>query len=160
MAGEGFCARVFVMKRSWYSILLVTGLCGLLVLLGSLQYQWLSRISESDREKMQKRVQTDTERFAADFNKEIQSAYFNFQINAEAWKAKNWEEFNARVDYWKKNTAYPTLIKDFYFTENTDDAPLLRYDSEKKAFEPVPWTPELKRPARPVYGRENLQADL
>lgn len=144
MAGGGFCACLFVMKRSWYSILLVVGLCGLLVLLGSLQYQWLSRISESDREKMQKRVQTDTERFAADFNKEIQSAYFNFQINADAWKAKNWEEFNARVDYWKKNTAYPTLIKDFYFTENTEDAPLLRYDSEKKAFEPVPWTPELK----------------
>ena len=89
-------------------------------------------------------VQTDTERFAADFNKEIQSAYFNFQINADAWKAKNWEEFNARVDYWKKNTAYPTLIKDFYFTENTEDAPLLRYDRKKKAFEPVPWTPELK----------------
>lgn len=144
MAGGGFCACVFVMKRSWYSILLVVGLCGLLVLLGVLQFQWLSRISESDREKMQKRVQTDTERFAADFNKEIQSAYFNFQINADAWKAKNWEEFNARVDYWKKNTAYPTLIKDFYFTENTEDAQLLRYDSEKKAFEPVPWTPELK----------------
>lgn len=137
------CPRV-VMKRSWYSILLVAGLCGLLVLLGVLQFQWLSQISESDREKMQKRVQTDTERFSADFNKEIQSAYFNFQINADAWKAKNWEEFNARLDYWKKNTAYPALIKDFYFTENTEDAQMLRYDSEKKAFEPVSWTPELK----------------
>jgi signal transduction histidine kinase len=132
------------MKRSWYSILLIVGLTGLLAVLGVLQYQWLSRISESDREKMQKRVQTDTGRFAADFNKEIQSAYFNFQINADAWKAKNWGEFNERLDYWKKNTSYPTLIKDFYFTENTDDAALLRYDSEKKAFEPVPWTPELK----------------
>ena len=62
----------------------------LLGLLGCwrLQYQWLSRISKSEREKMQKRVQTDTERFAADFNKEIQSAYFNFQINAERLERK------------------------------------------------------------------------
>lgn len=132
------------MKRSWFSIFLVVGLIGLLVLLGLLQYRWLSRISESDREKMQKRVQTDTERFSSDFNKEIQGAYFNFQIDAEAWKAKNWEEFNARVDYWQKNTAYPALIKDFYFTENIPEAPLLRYNKENKAFETTEWTPELK----------------
>lgn len=135
-------ARV-IMKRSWFSTFMVFGLLGLLVLLGILQFQWLTRISEGDKERMQKRLLTDTERFAADFNKEIQGAYFNFQVDADSWKQKNWEEFAQRYEYWQKKAAYPTLIKDFYFVENREGAGLLRYNIEKKAFEPAEWNEEL-----------------
>jgi signal transduction histidine kinase len=153
------------MKRSWYSIFLVAGLLGLLALLGMLQFHWLSRISESDKERMQKRLQTDTERFAADFNREIQGAYFNFQIEWPAWNEKKWEEFAVRYEYWKTRAAYPGLIKDFYFTENTLDGSLLHYDVDSKVFEPAEWTPELSelrtkftddKTSRQVY--ENIPA--
>lgn len=127
------------MKRSWFSTFLVVGLLGLLVLLGVLQFQWLTRISESDKEGMQKRLQMDTERFAADYNREIQGAYFNFQLEADAWKEKNWSEFAERYEYWQKKAAYPTLIKNFYFVENKENAGLLRYNVEHKIFEPAEW---------------------
>ncbi|MGI8639886.1 MAG: hypothetical protein ACR2MG_08015, partial [Pyrinomonadaceae bacterium] len=67
------------MKRSWLTILLVIGLLGLLGLLATLQYQWLGQISQSERERLERNLQTDTQRFAEDFNREMQTAYFNFQ---------------------------------------------------------------------------------
>jgi len=131
------------MKRSWYSIFLVAGLLGLLAMLGVLQYQWLFRISENDKERLQKRLETDTERFAADFNREIQGAYFNFQIEWPWWKQQNWAEFAERYDFWKGRASYPGLIRDFYFLENTPEAPLLHYNPNSKIFEHAEWTPQL-----------------
>ena len=62
------------MKRSWFPIFLVFGLLGLLVLLATLQYQWLGQISEGEGERLKARLESDTKRFAEDFNREIQSA--------------------------------------------------------------------------------------
>lgn len=148
------------MKRSWFSSSLVVGLLCLLAVLGVLQYTWLAKISESDREKMQKRVQTDVDRFAADFNRELQGAYFNFQVDSAAWKDRNWTEFNERYDRWQKNTAYPSLVKDIYYVETAEQPVLLKYSAQAKTFEASKWTPELadlrtrfmdERTYRPAY---------
>lgn len=148
------------MKRSWFSSSLVIGLLCLLAVLGVLQYTWLSKISESDSEKMQKRVQTDVDRFASDFNREIQGAYFNFQVDSRVWKEHDWTEFNARYDRWQKNTAYPSLVKEIYYVETSEAPALLKYNPRGKAFEPAQWTPDLadlrtrfmdERTYRPAY---------
>ena len=47
-----------------------------------LQYRWLGQISDAERDRLQSRLRDDTNRFAEDFNREIQSVYFNFQIDA------------------------------------------------------------------------------
>src|SRR4051794_1864517 len=110
------------MKRSWTSILAVCGFIGLLVVLGVLQYRWLSQVSEAEVERQQRRLNSDTEKFAADFNREIQAAYFNFQIAADTWQKKDWTEFNQRYDFWRSKTAYPTLIKSVVFVGNAPGA--------------------------------------
>ncbi|CAN5486934.1 hypothetical protein BH10ACI2_BH10ACI2_25060 [soil metagenome] len=148
------------MKRSWSTILLVAGLTGLLVLLGGLQYRWLSQISESDGEKAHKSVQEQADRFAADFNREIQGAYFNLQTDAEGWKAKDWTAFNERYDFWREKAAYPELITDFYFFEAKSEAAPLRYDRTSRTFISSELTSELAdlrsrfsddRAFRPIY---------
>ena len=101
------------MHRSWFPITLVILLLGLLALLATLQYRWLGQISDGERERLQNRLQIDTRRFAEDFNREIQNAYFNFQLTSEVWRDKNWNAFNQRVDFWRGKTAYPNLIKNF-----------------------------------------------
>lgn len=131
------------MKRSWFSILLVAGLLGLLVVLATLQYRWLGQISEREQEHLQSRLEADTKRFAEDFNREIQNAYFNFQLPASGWKEKNWSDFNERYRFWREKTAYPQLIGDFYFAEFGESRNLSRYDREKGAFEAAEWTEEL-----------------
>lgn len=107
---------------------MIGGLAVLLVALGVLQYRWMTQISESDGEKAKARVKDQADRFASDFNREVQNAYFNFQADVDSWKNKDWADFNERYQYWVENTPYPTLIKEFYFFEAKGDVPVLRYE--------------------------------
>ncbi len=116
------------MKRSWLTYLMIGGLAVLLVALGLLQYRWMTQISASDGEKAKVRVKDQADRLADDFNRETQSAYFTFQTDVDSWKNKDWTAFNERYQYWAENTAYPTLIKEFYFFEAKSDGQPLRYD--------------------------------
>ncbi len=131
------------MRFSWTTIFLIGGLAVLLTALGLLQYGWLSRISASDGEKARKQVQDQADRFAMDFNREIQNAYFNFQTDPETWKAKDWTAFNERYDFWKEKTSYPDLIRDFYFFEARNGSAPLRYDKDRRSFATVEVTEEL-----------------
>jgi signal transduction histidine kinase len=128
------------MKRSWISILLVVLLLGLLGLLASMQYRWFAQFSKSEGERLQKRLETDTQRFAEDFNREIQSAYFSFQTGADLWRESNYAEFAERYQAWREQAAYPALIKDFYFARNDQ---LLKFDANKKTFNSTEWTEDL-----------------
>ncbi|MEP6705571.1 MAG: hypothetical protein ABJB34_12260, partial [Acidobacteriota bacterium] len=103
------------MKRSWYSPLVIGSVMLLLTVFLGLQYKWLSEVSDAERERMQKRVESDTARFGEDFDRELQAAYYNFQTGAEVWKRSEWDEFNARYDFWKERTSYPELIREIYF---------------------------------------------
>ena len=141
------------MKRSWTTILLVTGLIVLIVLLGGLQYRWMTKIADSESEKAHKQVQETTERFAADFNREIQNAYFNFQTESGSWKNRDWAPFNERYEFWHSKANYPELITDFYYFDAKGDAAPLRYDVSQRAFEPVEVTPELAS-LRSRFGEE------
>jgi len=123
------------MKRPIFSLLLLFGLLCLLALLAALQYRWLGEISQSERERMEKRLQTDSQQFADVFNREIRRAYFTFQIDSQVWLAKDWSEFNKRYELWRSQTEYQDLIGEFYFLEK--DKNPLKYDAEKNGFVPV-----------------------
>lgn len=137
------CLIIERMKRSWISILPIGALFGLLVLLAGLQYVWVVQISAAEAERLQKRLQTDTRNFAEDFNREIRAAYFTFQIDPGDWLKNDWTAFNGRYNLWKAQTAYPQLIKDFYFV-GKDSLPL-RYDAGAQEFKASEWTEELRQ---------------
>jgi len=117
-----------------FSIFLVCGLLVLLSVLAFLQYRWLGQISNGEREQMQRRLDADTQRFAEDFNREIQSAYFNFQIDGEVWKSQNAAQFNERYAFWRDKTAYKDLIKDFYFVRFDEARTVSKYDKSAQTF--------------------------
>lgn len=129
-------------KKSWSPILLVGALLSLLVLLAALQYLWLAQISDAERTRLQNRLESDTKHFAEDFNKEIRSAYFTFQVDPGDWLKNDWTGFNGRYKLWLSQTAYPQLIKDFYFVSN--DSPPMRYEAAAQAFKSCEWTDELR----------------
>lgn len=131
------------MKSSRFPILLVAVLLSLLGLLAFLQYHWLGQISVGERERLSRTIQSDTERFAEDFNSEIQNAYFNFQMNADGWREKNWKEFNARYDFYKGKMAYQDFVKDFYFIETSENPQIFKYEKNAREFVPVEWNDEL-----------------
>jgi signal transduction histidine kinase len=122
------------MKRSWITWPIVGGVIVLLTIFLALQYRWQVQASSAEREIMQKRVEADTRQFAEDFNREIQAAYFNFQMDAEAWNRSDWAQFNERYDYWRSKTQYPELIRDFYYLKVDPDA-ALHFNNKSRAFE-------------------------
>ena len=141
---RSFFSFHFEMKRTWFSAMAIVGVLALLTLFLALQYKWLSAVSEAERERMQRRVESDTARLAEDFDREIQAAYYNFQTDADVWKSSAWDEFNARYDFWKERSEHPELIRGIYFFSAAPDAPTLKYDAEKRSFSPVEVTPDLQ----------------
>ncbi len=145
------------MQVSRFPILIIGVLLALLCLLAFLQYQWLGQISDGERERLARTVKSDTERFAEDFNAEIQNAYFNFQMNGDIWREKNWKEFNERYDFYKEKTAYPDLIKDFYFVELGENPTLLKYQKNEKIFSGAEWNDGLNG-LKPKLAGENFSS--
>lgn len=142
------------MKRSWISILLVVLLLGLLGLLATMQYRWFAQFSKSEGERLQKRLETDTQRFAEDFNREIQRAYFGFQTDADLWRESNYAEFAERYQAWREQAAYPALTKDFYFARNDQ---LLKFDAAGRTFNSTEWTEDLSALRRNFLSGEEFE---
>ncbi len=146
----------FWKEKSWFPVLSVVFLLGLLVLLAGLQYKWLGQISDAERERMQSRLQDDTRRFAEDFNREIQTVYFTFQLTEENFQKNDFNEFNRRYILWREKAKYPQLIKDFYFVGTQlikdfyfvgigENSGVLQFNKETGKFENGVWTEELQK---------------
>ncbi|MBK8809139.1 MAG: HAMP domain-containing histidine kinase [Acidobacteria bacterium] len=123
------------MKRVSHSLVFVVVMIALLAVLAVLQYVWLGQVSDGERERLKARLESDTRRFADDFNREMQSAYFNFQLPINIWESNDWSEFNDRYDFWRGRSAYPNLIRSFSFVDLKRDS-ILVYDSASKSFVP------------------------
>jgi signal transduction histidine kinase len=117
-------------KSSRLQILLIFGLLGLLGLSAFLQYTWLAQIAIAEKDRLEKRLKIDAERFAEDFNKELQTTWYAFRFN------ENWREtFAERFENWTQNTKYPQLIKQV--TVFTKDSPTLLFNQKSRRFEPT-----------------------
>ncbi len=145
-----------VVKSSRLQILPVIGLLLLLGTLAFLQYRWLNQISEGERQRMHSRLQSDTQRFADDFNLEIQNIYFNLQINAEDWQTQNLQEFNERYNFWLKKTAYPQLIQNVYFLELTGNS-LAKFNADSGDFTEAEWTENLAKIKPQINSEKEFQ---
>ncbi|CAN5236593.1 hypothetical protein BH20ACI1_BH20ACI1_20080 [soil metagenome] len=150
----------FWKEKSRLPVLSVVFLLGLLVLLAGLQYKWLGQISDAEREHLQSRLQDDTKRFAEDFNREIQSVYFNFQIDAEDFRNQNWNAFNKRLINWNNQTQFPELIKNFYFVKKDDSQTVLRFDTKTDSFEKAEWTNDLRNISQKISAENEFNPIL
>lgn len=150
----------FWKEKTWFPVLSVIFLLGLLVLLAGLQYKWLGQISDAEREHLQSRLQDDTKRFAEDFNREIQSVYFNFQIDAEVFRNQNWNAFNKRLINWNNQTQFPELIKDFYFVKKDGSQTILKFDTKTDSFEKAEWTNDLRNISQKISAENEFNPIL
>lgn len=144
-------------KRPWLTYAMIGGLALLLGVLGVFQYRWLTRISESDGEKAKVRVREQAERFAADFNREIQNAYFNLQAGPEVFKEKDWAEFSRRYEFWRQNTAYPALVAEIYYLPKETVARVMRFDPESGTFMDASDSEQLTRIRSLLADEENFK---
>jgi len=122
-------------------ILLTIALLGLLVLLAGLQYVWLGRISQAERERLQATLSLRTWEFAQDFDRELTRAYLLFQTEPIPPDANPATRFATRYDRWLATAAYPKLLKDFYVAQrvSTGEFGLRRFDAASRALHDAAW---------------------
>ena len=126
------------------------GLLGLLALLATLQYKWLGRISDAERDRMRATLNTRASGFAQDFDGELTRAYLLFQVDPQASEDLA-SRVTIRYERWQATARYPRMIKEVYVIGSDVDAALQRFNPNTHVLEPVTW-PAAMEPIRGQLG--------
>src|SRR5688500_6928062 len=95
-------------------IVSAAALLGLILLLATLQYVWLGRISEAERERLRATLDARTAELAQDFDRELTRAYLLLQTEPPHASRDVAARFSERYDRWHATSAFPRLLKDFH----------------------------------------------
>ena len=123
----------------------------LIAVLATLQYRWLGRISDAERERLTSTLSARADAYAKDFDRELALAYMLFQLEPEipGSPAPGAESLPARLaarhDRWQATARYPKLIRDLYVTTRPADGvvSLQRFNPSAQLLEPVEWPASL-----------------
>jgi len=150
------------------ALAVAVALLGLIGVLASLQYRWLGRISDAERERMTATLGARANAFAQDFDRELTLAYMLFQVEpvlpaANLADQSMAEKIGGRYDRWQATARYPRLIRDVYVASRDSDGSavtLQRFDATARSFEAVEW-PNALSPIRGQLGEghEEKSAD-
>jgi signal transduction histidine kinase len=119
-------------------------LLGLIGLLATLQYQWLGRISEAERDRMRATLETGAAAFAQDVDSELARGYLLFQTDPLDDADDLPTRFAARYDRWHATSKFPRLIKNFYAFTPGEDARLEKFDPVTHAFAAIEWPASMR----------------
>lgn len=136
--------------------------------LGVLQYRWLGRVSEAERDRMRASLETATAQFRAAFDAEIAGVYGAVAMDGETYAARDWTAYADRVDAWRRASPDADLLRDVYLLERSVGAvpSASRLDAARRAFEPLgeggvpPEIAALVREASPEELPDSRRADL
>lgn len=116
-------------------------LIGLLGVLATLQYRWLGKVSEAEREQLSRSLTQRARDFAEAFDRDLTRLYLAVQVPREADALSNWTAFAASYDAWRQAARHPDVVRGLYLAERAGDAlTLRRYDGTARAFVPGPLT--------------------
>ena len=133
---------------------IATALLALMAVLATLQYRWLGRISDAERERMTATLNARAAAVAEDFDRELTLAYMLFQFeplladpNAPVESLP--VRLSARYDRWQASARYPRLISGWYVASRQDDGStgLQKFNTATRATEKVEW-PDALMPIR------------
>src|SRR3954471_2785439 len=127
-------------------VVIALALLGLIALLATLQYRWLGRISDAERDHMRATLNTRASGFAQDFDGELTRAYLLFQLDPESTGSVE-SRIALRYERWQSTARYPPMIKDIYSVVPAERTPLRRFNPATRALEPAGW-PSVLQPIR------------
>ena len=118
-------------------------LLGLIALLATLQYKWLGRISDAEREHMRATLNTRASGFTQDFDGELTRAYLLFQVDPQTDMSLE-TRIALRYDRWQSTARYPRMIQDIYSAIPGEAAELRRFSPSAHTLEPAAWPPAME----------------
>src|SRR5437867_4475478 len=138
-------------------LIVVAILILLLPLLAYLQYDWLGKVSEREREQMQTALRRTLRQFRQDFDREIARTFLQFEPTTEHTD-KLGEEYAKVYAHWISSAPYPKLIRDIFLEAppSNDVKTLQRLNPSSRKWEPADWVTEFGprgQLASPVDGK-------
>ena len=118
------------------------GLLGLIALLATLQYKWLGRISDAEREHMRATLNTRASGFAQDFDGELTRAYLLFQVDPQSDVSLE-SRIALRYERWQSTARYPRMIREIYSVVPGKTGELRRFNPAARTLEPAAWLPAM-----------------
>ena len=133
--------------------LLAAALLLMMPALAVLQFRWVGQVSDAEKDRMQRNVNTAVLQFRTDFQNEIRRA-FDLTVGAATVRDGNWEAYANRYDRWTTEAAHPQMVKSVYLVM-VDGAGLasLKWDDESRTFAKVDW-PTALEPWRDDFAAE------
>jgi signal transduction histidine kinase len=116
----------------------VAGLALSLVILATLQYQWLGEVSTAEQARMHAADRTHAQQFARDFDREVTRAFLRLQIDPATFRDRDGARYAARYRQWAERTDHGRLVKDVFLVDGASDT-LLRFQPEAGVFQPAEW---------------------
>jgi len=117
-----------------------------LVVLGTLQYNWIGAMAHAERERMRAGIEFAAHHFSDDFDHDLTRIFLSFQMPLPDATA---DHFLHRYDEWAASTRDPRLIKAIYFVppESSDKIQLI--NPSTRTMTAVSWPASLA-PLRPL----------
>lgn len=135
---------------------IAAALIGLIAVLATLQYRWLGRISDAERERMTSNLSAHSAGLAQEFDQELTRAYATFQLELSSDEENLAAKLSPRHDRWTSTARYPRMVRDIYVVRHDDPQPLKRYIASARFVEPAEW-PEALRPVREATARASVR---
>lgn len=118
--------------------------------LATLQYHWLGRVSEAERERLQTTLRQRAEEFSDEFDREILHLYLMLQLDSRAAEEANWEPFDRSYQAWRTSAKYPEILRALYLVDAERlDTTLRMYNADARTFAPIAWPASIE----PVHQR-------
>jgi signal transduction histidine kinase len=116
----------------------------LLAVLATLQYRWLEQVRVAERERLRAGARRHADDFARDFDRQLAQAWAWLLVDSDTLRERAFERYARRREQWLSLARHPELVRDVYLVERGEGVKrLLRFDPEKRDFEPEPWPDSL-----------------
>ncbi len=118
----------------------------LLPVLAFMQYRWVGQVSEGERERMMRNLETAADQFRLSFGDEIQRAAVDLAVGATTARQGTSEQYSERYFAWLNRADYPQIVADVFIVDALDDQlRVRRWNPNTHVFEPSHWPATLSR---------------
>ena len=118
----------------------------LLPVLAFMQYRWVGQVSEGERERMQRNLETAAEQFKAAFDGELRQVFINLQASPTVVREGSSQNYSLRYNTWLNTADHPQIVADIYLVDaERGHLRLRRFNSTTHVFDPSLWPESIDR---------------
>jgi signal transduction histidine kinase len=123
----------------------------LLPVLAFMQYRWVGQVSEGERERMQRNLETAADQFRRAFDFELGQARQSLAVTTTVAREGSSSNYSVRYNSWLTTSEHPQVVADVYLVDaEAGHLRLRRFNSATHVFDPSLW-PDALNQLRPEF---------